>query len=125
MPGITDIRSQKWAESLPLTSRYRPSRPPPAAVALFLNLGLVPFGSWRVGRGDWREQDRKEDTMRSLITAAALLVTATLTMGFTAESFQAPSVRTSEPATPPANNENGSDGKGVTVEQENAIPYRP
>jgi hypothetical protein len=63
--------------------------------------------------------------MRSLITAAALLVTATLTMGFTAESFQAPSVRTSEPATPPANNENGSDGKGVTVEQENAIPYRP
>ena len=63
--------------------------------------------------------------MRSLITAAALLVSATLTMGFTAESFQAPPVRSSEPATPPVNNENGVDGHGLTVEQENAIPYRP
>lgn len=62
--------------------------------------------------------------MRSLITAAALLVSATLTMGFTAESFRAP-VLNSESTTPPANSENGNDGRGVTVEQENAIPYRP
>ena len=71
------------------------------------------------------EYDGKEHTMRSLITAAALLISATLTMGFTAESFQSPPVRSSEPVTPPADNENGSNGKGVTVEQENAIPYRP
>jgi hypothetical protein len=64
--------------------------------------------------------------MRSLITAAALSVSVALTMGFTAESFQGPPFPSSEPAyTPPAANENGSDGKGVTVEQENAIPYRP
>jgi hypothetical protein len=63
--------------------------------------------------------------MRSLITAAALLVSATLAMGFTAESFQAPPVRIAEPVTPPVNNENGVNGHGITVEQENAIPYRP
>jgi hypothetical protein len=63
--------------------------------------------------------------MRFLITAATLSVCATLTMGFTAESFQSPPVRTSEPTTPPAVNENGPDGHGITVEQENAIPYRP
>jgi hypothetical protein len=63
--------------------------------------------------------------MRSVITAAALLISVTLTMGFTAESFQAPPVPGSESVTPPANNENGSNGKGITVEQENAIPYHP
>ena len=63
--------------------------------------------------------------MRSLIAAAALLVSATLTMGFTAESFQALPVGSPEPATPPVSNENGVDGHGLTVEQENAIPYRP
>jgi hypothetical protein len=62
--------------------------------------------------------------MRSLIAAAALLASVTLTMGFTAESFQAPPVRNSELVTPPSN-ENGLDGHGITVEQENAIPYRP
>jgi hypothetical protein len=63
--------------------------------------------------------------MRSLITAAALLVTVALTMGFTAESFQAPPVPSSEPVAPPVDNENGIDGHGLTVEQEYAIPYRP
>jgi hypothetical protein len=63
--------------------------------------------------------------MRPVITTAALLVSVALTMGFTAESFQAPPYPSSEPVTAPANNENGSDGKGLTVEQENAIPYRP
>jgi hypothetical protein len=65
--------------------------------------------------------------MRSLITAAALLISVTLTMGFTAESFQGPPFPSSAPIIqpPPADNENGSDGKGLTVEQENAIPYRP
>jgi hypothetical protein len=63
--------------------------------------------------------------MRSLIAAAALLASVTLTMGFTAESFQAPPGPSSQPATPPVNNENGLDGHGLTVEQENAIPYRP
>jgi hypothetical protein len=65
--------------------------------------------------------------MRSLITVAALSVSATLTMGFTAESFQGPpfpsSARTIQP--PPVANEYGSDGMGLTVDQENAIPYRP
>ena len=87
-------------------------------------MGLVPFGSSRVGEKDLREQDRKEHTMR-LITAAALSVSVALTMGFTAESFQRPPVRSSEPVTPPVSNENGLDGHGLTVEQENAIPYRP
>jgi hypothetical protein len=65
--------------------------------------------------------------MRSLITAAALLVSATLTMGFSATSYEAPPFPSSAPIihTPPADNENGPDGKGITVEQENAIPYRP
>jgi hypothetical protein len=65
--------------------------------------------------------------MRSLITATALLISVTLTMGFTAESFQGPPFPSSEPIihSPPVANENGSDGKGLTVEQENAIPYRP
>ena len=64
--------------------------------------------------------------MRSLITAAALLVSATLTMGFSAASYEGPPFASSVPIQPPpADNENGSDGKGLTVEQENAIPYRP
>jgi hypothetical protein len=64
--------------------------------------------------------------MRSLITAAALLASVALTMGFTAESFQGPPFPSSKPAyTPPVDNENGPDGHGLTVEQENAIPYRP
>ena len=71
-------------------------------------------------------QDREEHTMRSLITTAALLVTATLTMGFSAASYQGPPYPSSLPSqSPPANNENGLDGHGITVEQENAIPYRP
>lgn len=64
--------------------------------------------------------------MRSLITAAALLVSATLTMGFSATSYEGPPFVSSVPIpSPPADNENGSNGKGITVEQENAIPYRP
>ena len=72
------------------------------------------------------EQDRKEHIMRFLIIAAALLVSATLTMGFSATSYEGPPFLSSQPTTQPTiNNENGSDGKGLTVEQENAIPYRP
>jgi hypothetical protein len=64
--------------------------------------------------------------MRCLIAAAALLVSATLTMGFSATSYEGPPFPSSVPIqSPPADNENGSDGKGLTVEQENAIPYRP
>jgi hypothetical protein len=63
--------------------------------------------------------------MRSLITFAALSVSVALTMGFTAETFQGSPVRSSGPVTPPVSNENGLDGHGLTVEQENAIPYRP
>jgi hypothetical protein len=64
--------------------------------------------------------------MRSLITVAALLVSATLTMGFSGTSYEGPPFPSSVPTpSPPADNENGSDGKGLTVEQENAIPYRP
>jgi hypothetical protein len=64
--------------------------------------------------------------MRSLITVAALLVSAALTMGFSAKSYEDPPFPNSVPIqSPPADNENGSDGNGITVEQENAIPYRP
>lgn len=64
--------------------------------------------------------------MRSLITAAALLVSVTLTMGFSATSYEGPPFPSSVPTIQPMiNDENGSDGKGLTVEQENAIPYRP
>jgi hypothetical protein len=64
--------------------------------------------------------------MRSLITAAALLVSATLPMGFSAASYQGPPYPSSVPIqSPPADNENGPDGNGLTVEQENAIPYHP
>jgi len=64
--------------------------------------------------------------MRFLITAAALLVSVTLTMGFSAESYEGPPFPSSKPVyTPPVDNENGLDGKGLTVEQENAIPYHP
>jgi hypothetical protein len=64
--------------------------------------------------------------MRSLITIVALLFSATLTMGFTAASFQGPLYPSSGPIyTSPPSNENGPDGKGLTVEQEDAIPYRP
>jgi hypothetical protein len=64
--------------------------------------------------------------MRSLITAAALLVTVALTMGFSAESYESPPFASSQPiVSPPADNENGPNGNGITVEQENAIPFRP
>jgi len=64
--------------------------------------------------------------MRSLITATALLVSVALTMGFSAQSYESPPFPSSVPVqSAPADNENGLGGKGVTVEQENAIPYRP
>jgi hypothetical protein len=65
--------------------------------------------------------------MRSLITTAALLVSAILTtMGFGAESYQGPAVPSAVPAQSlSADNENNSDGRGLTAEQENAIPYHP
>jgi hypothetical protein len=92
-----------------------------------LVFGIGPF--WQFARWFSKargEQDRKEQTMRSLITAAALLVSVTLTMGFSAESYEGPPFPSSKPIyTPPADNENGSNGKGLTVEQEDAIPYRP
>ena len=62
--------------------------------------------------------------MRSLITVADLSVSVALTMGFTAESFRGPSARSSETIRPLVNNENGLDGHGLTVEQENAIPLQ-
>ena len=50
--------------------------------------------------------------MRSLITAAALLVSATLTMGFSAASYEGPPFQSSVPIpSPPADGENGSNGK--------------
>jgi len=71
-------------------------------------------------------QDRKEYNMRTLIAVAALSASVALTMGFSAESYEDPPFASSVPIqSPPADNENGSNGKGITVEQENAIPYRP
>ena len=64
--------------------------------------------------------------MRSLITVAALLVCVTLTMGFSTQSYEGPPFPSSVPIPSPAvSNENGPDGNGLTVQQENAIPYRP